>query len=221
MREGVMCPEACLFSKCLNWPIKCFAFLYKPCFFKFTWITYSHTRVSFPGFVGLSGSICINSYVSQCKIDLFLGEISWARGKQVGEKFHLVSFDEYCIAVYGLKQTSFNLISLIQVYLVGCSSASCFVLLETHWVQCVKLHLNLGQHSLNKRYFFPSDFQTFHGYLAFVHFSFAFCIICCFHPGLLGNFLLLNHYTEIKIYSLTERHFYPWYFFCISMEPIF
>lgn len=72
----------------------------------------------------LSASFCINSYVCQCKIDLLLGEISWARGKQVGEKFNLVSFDEYCIAVYGLKQTSFNLIRLIQVYRVGCG---CFL----------------------------------------------------------------------------------------------
>lgn len=42
----------------------------------------------------------------------------------MGEKFNLVSFDEYCIAVYGLKQTSFNLIRLIQVYRVGCG---CFL----------------------------------------------------------------------------------------------
>lgn len=73
---------------------------------------------------GLSASLCINSYVCQCKIDLLLGEIDWARGKQVGEKFNLVSFDEYCIAVYGLKQTSFNLIRLIQVHRVGCG---CFL----------------------------------------------------------------------------------------------
>lgn len=105
--------------------------------------------MSFPDFFSLSGSICIDSYVSQCKINL--GEIGWARGKQVGEKFNLVSFDEYCIAVYGLKQTSFNLISLIRVYKVGCGSVSCFVLLEMHRVQCVKLHLNLGQHSQNKK----------------------------------------------------------------------
>lgn len=118
--------------------------------------------MSFPGFFGLSGSICINSFVSQCKIDLLLGEIGWARCKQVGEKFNLVSFDEYCIAVYGLKQTSFNLISLIQVYQVGCGSVSCFVLLETHRVQCVKLHLNLGQDSLNKNYFlFLWNFKHF------------------------------------------------------------
>jgi len=127
-----MCPEACLFSECLNWPIKYFTCLDKPCVFKFTRIKYSHTRVSFPGFFGLSGSICINSSVSQCKIDLLLEEIGWARGKQVGEKFNLVSFDEYCIAVYGLKQTSFNLISLTEVYQVGCGLVSCFVLLETH-----------------------------------------------------------------------------------------
>lgn len=43
MREGMMCPEACLFSECLNWPVKYFPFLYKPCFFKLTCIKYSDT----------------------------------------------------------------------------------------------------------------------------------------------------------------------------------
>lgn len=54
----------------------------------------------------------------------------------MGTKFNLVSFDEYCIAVDGLNQT-FNLVSLIQVYQVGCGSVSCFIVLETHSVQYV------------------------------------------------------------------------------------
>lgn len=104
-----------------------------------------------------------------------------------------MSFDEYCIAIYGPKQTSFNLISLIQVYKVGCGSVSCFVLLEMHRVQCVKLHLNLGQRSQNKKYFFPPlDFQAVHSYLVFVHFSFAFCIIYHFHPGIAWQFSIIQ-----------------------------
>lgn len=87
----------------------------------------------------------------------------------MGEKFNLVSFDEYCIAVCGLKQTSFNLISLIQVYQVRCGSVSCFVLLEIHRVQCVKLHLNLGQHSLNKKVFF--FLWTFKLFMVILHLS--------------------------------------------------
>lgn len=125
--------------------------------------------MSFPDFFSLSGSICIDSYVSQCKINL--GEIGWARGKQVGEKFNLVSFDEYCIAVYGLKQTSFNLISLIRVYKVGCGSVSCFVLLEMHRVQCVKLHLNLGQHSQNKKLGFFFFLWTFKQFMVILYLS--------------------------------------------------
>lgn len=42
MREGVVCPEACLFSVCLNCSIKYFIFLCKPNFFKFTCIKQSH-----------------------------------------------------------------------------------------------------------------------------------------------------------------------------------
>lgn len=110
--------------------------------------------MSSPGFSGLSGSIFIESYVPQCKIDLLKGEIGCARGKQVGEKFNVVSSEEYCIAMYGLKQASFNLISLVQVYQVRCLSVSCVVLLETHRIQCVKLHLNLGQHFLKEKDFF-------------------------------------------------------------------
>lgn len=149
--------------------------------------------------------LCINSYVCQCKIDLLLGEISWARGKQVGEKFNLVSFDEYCIAVYGLKQTSFNLIRLIQVYRVGCG---CFLFCSFRDTQSSMCQIisKLRATVLGKKVFFSLDFQTFHGYLAFIYFSFAFCIEYCFHPGFLGNFLLLNHYTEIKINSLSERY---------------
>lgn len=86
--------------------------------------------MAFPGFFGLSASHCITEATEKLlRLSVqnrfaFRGEISWARGKQVGEKFNLVSFDEYCIAVYGLKQTSFNLIRLIQVYRVGCG---CFL----------------------------------------------------------------------------------------------
>lgn len=64
-----MCPEGCLFSECLDWPIKYFTFLSKPCFSKFIRIKHLHTRVS-SGFFGLSGSICIETYVPLCKIDL-------------------------------------------------------------------------------------------------------------------------------------------------------
>lgn len=54
----------------------------------------------------------------------------------MGEKFNVVSFEEYYIAVYGLKQVSFNLISLVQVYHVRCHSVSCVVLLETQSSMC-------------------------------------------------------------------------------------
>lgn len=54
----------------------------------------------------------------------------------MGEKFNMVSFEEYYIAVYGLKQVSFNLISLVQVYHVRCHSVSCVVLLETQSSMC-------------------------------------------------------------------------------------
>lgn len=150
---------------------------------------------------GLSASLCINSYVCQCKIDLLLGEIDWARGKQVGEKFNLVSFDEYCIVVYGLKQTSFNLIRLIQVHRVGCG---CFLFCsfrDTQSSMCQIISKLRATVLGKKKVFFSLVFQTFHGYLAFIFFSFAFCVKYCFHPWFLGNFLFLYRYTEIKIYS--------------------
>lgn len=131
-----MCPEVCLFSKCWVWCIYYSTSLYKTCFFRFTLIEFSHTAVDlFPVTLVCQEVPVINSFTSQCKINLLSGRIRPEVSEQE-KSFSSESFAEYYIAVHGLNQT-FNLISLIQVNRVGCGSISCFVVLETRGFQCV------------------------------------------------------------------------------------